>query len=375
MSRDLTAPPEDILIVDDEPRVREVIRRILTRAGFSCSVAASSDEAWGCLQLGNVDLVTLDVDMPGLSGLELLEKIHEQFSDVSVIMLTAIGGADTAIRALNHGACGFLTKPVQQEELLLHVRRGLERRQMILERRSHTENLETRVREQTLAIRRAHEETIHRMVAASMYRDEETGAHIKRVGLSSAVLAKAANWSLEGVERIRLAAPMHDVGKIGIPDDILRKPGNLTEDEFALMKLHTLIGAELLKNSESPMLQMAHQIALYHHERWDGTGYPNGLRETAIPESARIVAIADVYDALTHDRIYRPAMSHERALEILAQGRGTHFDPNLLDLFFSELSEFRRISQENPDEWIDPLHGTASLARSQMWNPSFEAAN
>jgi putative two-component system response regulator len=205
--------------------------------------------------------------------------------------------------------------------------------------------LEETVREQTRVVRRAHEETVQRLVSASLCRDEETGAHIRRTGALSEVLAKAAGWSAEEVENIRLAAPMHDVGKIGIPDAILRKPGKLTPEEFAIMKTHTMLGARMLAGSDSPMLKMAEQIALNHHERWDGGGYPNGLAGYAIPESARIMAIVDVYDALAHDRVYRPALPAEEVLATMQQGEGTHFDPLLLALFFSHLEEMDALGE------------------------------
>ena len=210
--------------------------------------------------------------------------------------------------------------------------------------------LETKVHAQTADIRRAEEEVIHRLVSASQWRDEETGMHIRRTGLLSEMLAKVAGWSAAEIEMIRQAAPMHDVGKIGIPDAILQKPGRLTPSEFDVMKTHTLIGAEMLAGSKVPMLQMAREIALNHHERWDGHGYPNGFAGQQIPESARIVAIVDVYDALTHDRVYRRAMSEEKALTIMQAGAGTQFDPLLLTFFFLHLSEMRRIGEEYPDD-------------------------
>ena len=375
MSDNLTTQPANILIVDDEPHVREIVRRALQQQGLSCEVARNGNEAWLYLQSHNLDLITLDVTMPDESGLELLQRIHVEFPDVAVIMLTAVGGADVAIQALTHGACGFLTKPVDQDELVFHVKRGLERRGLVLERRRYTCQLEERVRQQTETIRRAHEETIHRLVVASMYRDEETGAHVKRVGLFSEILAKAAGWPVAETDRIRMAAPMHDVGKIGIPDVILQKPGKLTDKEFEIMKTHTTIGAKMLAGSDSPMLQMAQEITLSHHERWDGTGYPQGIQGAAIPESGRIVAIVDVYDALSHDRVYRPAMPEERVLSILEHGRGTHFDAELLDKFFDLLPEARRISEQNPDEISDPCDSAAAPTTQKESNESaFSAA-
>jgi HD-GYP domain-containing protein (c-di-GMP phosphodiesterase class II)/CHASE1-domain containing sensor protein len=200
------------------------------------------------------------------------------------------------------------------------------------------------------AVRAAHEETIHRLVRASLCRDEETGTHIRRTGLLAEVLARAAGWSGAEAEVVRLAAPMHDVGKIGIPDAVLRKRGKLTPAEYDIMKTHTTIGARMLAGSRSAILAMACDIALNHHERWDGTGYPRGLAGANIPEAARILSIADVYDALSHDRVYRPAMPEDEVLSLLQGGSGTQFDPMLLALFFARFDDMRRIAQENPDD-------------------------
>jgi HD-GYP domain-containing protein (c-di-GMP phosphodiesterase class II) len=223
----------------------------------------------------------------------------------------------------------------------------------------HRTYLEDKVREQTTDIRRTQEEVIYRLITAAQWSDEETGMHIRRTGLLSEVLARAASWYGDDLETIRQAAPLHDIGKIGIPDTILRKPGKLTPEEFEVMKTHTRIGADILAGSNVPMLQMAREIALNHHERWDGKGYPRGLAGKAIPESARVVAIVDVYDALSHDRVYRPALPEAEVLAIMQQGSGTQFDPLLMTHFFLHLSEIRRIAKEHPDDIRDGdlVHG------------------
>jgi len=343
------------LVVDDESAVRELVSRWLSAQGLLCAQAAAAQAAWAHLQAHETHLVTLDIRMPGRSGSDLLPRISAEYPDTAIIMMTGVEEAHTAIEALTHGACAYLLKPVKREELIFHARRALERRQLILDKRRYTRRLEERVREQTAAIRRGQEETIHRLLSASLWRDEETGTHIRRVGLLSEVLARVAGWSVAEAENIRLAAPMHDIGKIGIPDAILRTPGPLSPEKFRIIQRHTLVGAKILAGSEGPMLKMAEEIALDHHERWDGGGYPAGLAGYAIPEAARIVAIVDEYDALTHDRVYRPAMPEERALAIMQQGAGTHFDPLLLAVFFANLSELSLIAQENPDQPSDPL--------------------
>jgi putative two-component system response regulator len=338
-----------IITVDDEAYIRDLVSRWLTDAGFSCVKASNAQTAWDYLQTHEVHLAVMDINMPGRSGLELLGDIQKQYPDVAVLMMTAVSDTKTAVQALTNGAWGYLVKPVERGELLFQVRNALERRQLLVERREYTRQLEEKVHLATRAIRQAHEETIHRLASASLCRDEETGMHIRRTGLLSELLALAAGWPVEKAEILRMAAPMHDVGKIGIPDAILRKPGKLSPEEFEVMKTHTTIGGEMLAGSQSAILQMASQIALSHHERWDGTGYPQGLAGEDIPEASRIVTIVDVYDALTHDRVYRAALPEAQVLEYMQKGEGKHFDPRLLKVFFSCLDEVHQISEEHHD--------------------------
>jgi response regulator RpfG family c-di-GMP phosphodiesterase len=199
-------------------------------------------------------------------------------------------------------------------------------------------------------LRISHEATIHQLMKASLRRNQETGMHIKRIGLLSEMLALAAGWSPSNAEIIRMAAPMHDVGMIEIPDIIVHKPSRLTSAEFEVVKTHTLIGAKMLEGSHSEVLAMAHKIALYHHERWDGKGYPFKLSGQTIPESARIVCIVDVFDAVSHNRVWRPALSPEEIRDILTKGAGTQFDPNLVGLFMAHYEAARNIAEDNPDE-------------------------
>jgi putative two-component system response regulator len=356
------AGPPRVLAVDDESYVRGLVSRWLTDAGFPCAQAANAEAAWEYLAANEVHLAVMDINMPGRSGLELLGEVRKKYPDLAVLMMTAVNDTKTAIQALTNGAWGYLVKPVEREELLFQVRSAMERRQLIVERREYTRSLEEKVRQATREIRAAHEETIHRLAAASLCRDEETGTHIRRTGLLSEMLAKAAGWSATDAEIIRMAAPMHDVGKIGIPDAILRKPGKLTPEELEIMKTHTTIGAKMLAGSQSAILSMASDIALSHHEHWNGGGYPQGLSGAAIPESARIVAIVDVYDALCHDRVYRPAMPEEEVLSRMQQASGTQFDPMLLATFFTCLDDIHKVVEDHRDEnaragaeAIDPL--------------------
>jgi putative two-component system response regulator len=346
--------------------VRSLISRWLSDEGFECLEADGAPAACDCLRNGRVHLVTLDIALPGRSGTELLEEIFAICPDVVVLMVTATQEARTAIDVLRRGASGYLVKPVTREQLILQARKTIAQRQMLIERRQYTERLERQIGQQTVALRHAHEETIHRLVAASSCRDVETSMHILRSGLLAELLARAKGWSPADAEMIRLAAPMHDVGKIGIPDAILRKPSKLTREEFEIMKSHTMIGAKMLEGSSVPMLQMAREIVLSHHERWNGGGYPAGLAGQAIPEAARIMAIVDAYDSLTHQRVYRAAMSERSALEIMRRGDGKDFDPTLLKLFFENLSAVRGIAAEYPDEPNDGAKPASILLPGEL---------
>jgi putative two-component system response regulator len=345
-----------LLIVDDEPSIRKFVSLRVRNAGYACEEAESAADGWMKMQQSGFDLVMVDVLMPGGSGLDLLKRITQSYPDVAVLMMTGDRETTTAIKALTQGAYGYLLKPFASEELVVQVAKALEKRRLVIENRIYTTSLEQKVNEQTKAIHAAHEETIHRLVCASVCRDEETGAHIQRVGWCSELLAAGAGWSPTMCERIRLAAPMHDLGKLGIPDAILSKPGKLTQQEMAVMKTHTTLGAAMLAGSASPVLQMAEEIALGHHERWDGSGYPRGLCGEDIPEAARIVAIVDVYDALSQDRVYRPALSEAEVTRILEAGCDVHFDRRLLGVFLSQLPEVRAIAEAVVDDVVSELN-------------------
>lgn len=357
-----TPNPAQVLVVDDERYVREIMRRWLERVGYQCVCVESVASACEILETRTFDVVTSDISMPGKSGLELLRFVKEKHPDTAVLMLTANSDTRLAIQALTLGAYGYLLKPVEQEELLCQIERAIEHRQLVVENKEYTTLLEWKVRKQTQAVRLAHEETIQRLVTACMFRDEETKGHIKRTGLASALVADAAGWSAEMVELIRLAAPMHDVGKVGIPDAILRKPGKLTVEEFRIMQRHTIIGAEMLSGSLSPVLQMAEQIALHHHERWDGTGYPHRVAGEEIPKAARILAIVDVFDSMTHDRIFRPALPEQRALQIIEESRGNHFDPTIVTAFLKALPEIRKLNDLELDVEVPDSESTLEVA-------------
>ncbi len=332
-----------VLIVDDEPFVRDILKRWLTEEGYRCDTAESGEEALIKLQTQPFELLISDIMMPGMSGLELLREVKASFPHVAVVMITAVDDRETAVATLKLGAYAYIIKPFDHNEVLINVVNALERRRLALVSEEYERQLEAEVRERTAELRRREEEIALRLVSATEYRDVETGGHVRRMGLYSEALAKTLGWEPPQVETMRLAAPMHDIGKIGVPDQILLKPGKLTDEEFETMKQHTSVGASILEGSDVELINMARDIALCHHERWDGNGYPQGLRGEEIPKSARLVAVADVYDALVSDRVYRPAMPEDQALDILTKGRGVHFDPEVLDGFLHILPTIHEI--------------------------------
>ncbi|MCH7569987.1 MAG: response regulator, partial [Deltaproteobacteria bacterium] len=344
-------PPAKILIVDDESYIREILSRWLEAAGYQCVTVANAEDAWKMLSINDALLVgfTLliaDILMPGKSGIELLALVGKEHPDVAVIMVTGVDDRTTAIESLRLGAYGYVIKPLDENDLIINVTNALERRRLVLQARQYQEFLEEEVRARTADIRQREEEIALRLVSAAESRDKATGDHIRRIGLYSASLAKALGWEQQRVDDIRVAATMHDIGKMGISDGLMLKPDKFTAEEFEVVKKHTEIGAAILGGSDIPLLQMAEEIALYHHEKWNGSGYPRGLAGEEIPESARLVAIVDAYDAIKEPRIYDPARSEEEALAIMIEERGTHFDPRILDCFARILPEIRCIPNQ-----------------------------
>jgi putative two-component system response regulator len=336
-------PHEHILVVDDEAPIRKLMLHWLRAEGCSCRDAGDAREALDRLAAESYALVLSDIAMPGLSGLEFLAAVRRRFPDVAVVMVTGANDRKTALEALQRGAYGYVIKPLQETKLWVQVASALERRRLDIANRVQETRLNREVHDHTAALRRREEEIALRLVAASEYRDEDTGAHIRRIGLYAATIGKALGWDRGAADDIRVAAPMHDIGKIGVPDGILFKTGRLSREEFEVVKTHTLIGDAILDTADVPLLRMARTIALAHHEKWDASGYPHGRGGEDIPESARIVAVIDVYDALVHDRVYRAAMPEKKALDIMKAERGTHFEPRIFDCFLSVLPELRRI--------------------------------
>jgi len=341
---------ERILIVDDEPLVRDIIAKCLEAEGLECDIADSAETALESLKHCEYALVVSDINMPGKSGIELLSIIKDQYPDVAVIMVTAVDDRKIAIQALQLGAFGYVIKPFDLNEMIISVVNALKRRQLSLQSKEYESRLEKEVKERTAELHHREDEICYRLTAACEYRDEETNSHNRRLGLYASVLAKELGWDQKGVDEIRIAATMHDIGKIGVPDYILFKQGRLSAEEFKIIQTHTLIGAKILSESNISLLELAETIALSHHEKWDGSGYPNKLNGKDIPEAARLVSIIDVYDALVHDRIYRSAIPEDQALEIMAKDKGTHFDPEIFEMFLKVLSQLKDIRMRVTEE-------------------------
>ena len=341
-----------IMIVDDVPINAKLLRAHLQTAGYkSLRVHTDSTEVLAAIYREPPDLVLLDLMMPDVSGLEILAALRsdERMKHLPIVILTGTESSELRKRALTIGATDFLTKPVDIDELLPRVRNAL----LI---KSYQNELKQRVRERTRQLEASQLDLIHRLAKAAEFRDDETGRHVIRVGRYAGIIADELGLAVDRVEMIEQAATLHDLGKIGIPDSILHKPGKLTRDEydtiqkhcgiglricesmsgdeFRLFSRHTVVGSEIMQGSSAPLLELASVVALTHHERWDGTGYPIGLSGEDIPLEGRITGVADVFDALSSRRSYKPAFPLEKCFEILEEGRATQFDPTVLDAFF-----------------------------------------
>ncbi len=334
-----------IMIVDDEQSNVRLLERLLAH-GKCGNVTGITDprEALTCFHELQPDLVLLDLHMPYMDGFAVLRALRAATATgeyLPVLMLT--GDDDRSVReqALALGANDFVAKPFELSETLLRIRNLLETRRLHLVLGRENRSLEERVAERTRQLQESQFETLRRLAQAAEFRDDDTGQHTQRVGELSARLARVAGLDDDMVEHLRLAAPLHDIGKIGIPDTILLKPGKLSSEEFAVMQRHTTIGASILSDGQSSFIQMAETIALSHHERWDGSGYPNNLAGSDIPLVARVVGIADFFDALTHARPYRGAVPVPAVLELMRSESGRHFDPALLEIFLTELVDMQ----------------------------------
>jgi putative two-component system response regulator len=352
-----------ILVVDDEEPIRRVLTRLLERNGYECDTASDSNSALEALRNDDYALVLADVDMPGSSGIELITEIAARHRDTATVMVTGMDDTKLAGKALEIGAYGYIIKPFEPNEILINVTNALRRRMLEIENRNHRHRLEQMVKERTAElweaiarlekaekdVRLSREETIQRLAIAAEFRDDETAQHIQRMSRYCALLARKAGEDAEQCELLRVASLMHDVGKIGTPDNILLKPGALTPEERTIMEQHCEIGYQILAGSKSALLDRAAEIALMHHEKVDGSGYPKGLKRDEINADGRIATIADVFDALTSDRVYKKAHPLGQAIDIMKEGRGTQFDPPLLDLFLDSMDEVLAIRDQFAD--------------------------
>ncbi|MCP3875926.1 MAG: response regulator [Desulfobacteraceae bacterium] len=319
-----------ILIVDDEPMIRDLLKSAMGN-NYSCSFAENGEKALELLKNQSFDVVVTDINMPVMDGIKLSQIIKSKFT-ADVIIMTGQIDSYQYDDIIVMGFSDFVEKPFSPREIILRIDRLLQERKLKrIASKAHEELKESYI------------DSIHRLVMAAEYKDEDTGDHITRIGQYCTLMAEKLNLTENFIDNIYYAAPMHDIGKIGIPDKILLKPKNLTHVEFETIKTHTQIGARLLSRSKSKILQMAQEIALTHHEKFNGSGYPNQLKGTDIPISGRIVALADTFDALISKRPYKDPYPYKITYDILEKESGKHFDPDILDIFLNNFDQFIEI--------------------------------
>lgn len=343
-----------ILIVDDDLNMLDSVSLLLREYGFTITSCCDASEVSVQVSENNFYAVLSDIKMPDISGIELLDRIHAIDSDLPVILMTAYAELDIAIDAIKKGAFDFITKPFKPDYLVHTVEKAVNYHKLTQLEQTYKHMLEEKVRDRTEELNNAltrieglNREIILRLTSAAEFRDTDTGAHISRMEFYSKKIAEALGMPRDFIETIACASPLHDIGKIGIPDGILLKSGPLSSLEFDIMKAHTTIGDNILSNSSHPLIRMAESISLNHHERWDGTGYPRGLRGEDIPMEGRIINICDQYDALMSERPYKPAFNHEESYRIITGGDGRtmpgHFSPDVLDAFKKVSPSFEEV--------------------------------
>lgn len=350
-----------VLVVDAHKEILKSLQRLLIGFGHEVEIARDGVEALSRLKLG-VDLVLVDAEMPGMDGFELSRRIRSdaEFHDLPVMLVTGRDSKTDRLRAVDAGVNDFISRPVDPVELRLRSASLLRIKEATDGLKRHRAELELTVAQRTRDLRRAldemvqtqrtthaaHLDAVRRLALAAEFKDRDAASHIERVGRYCELLGRSLNLAPQDVERLRFASSVHDVGKIGIPGSILALPGELHPAEHEVMRQHTVFGAYLLHGSKSELLQMGEAIAISHHERWDGTGYPRGIAGDAIPLAGRICAVADVFDALTSDRPYRAALPNPTAYAMMAAESGQHFDPAVLDAFLAQRSAMEAVQQQ-----------------------------
>lgn len=348
-----------ILVVDDQDLNLSLIEAILAPMDYAVFLARDGLESLEMTKRISPDLILLDVMMPNLNGFEVTRKLkrEEETRDIPIVIVTSLKDVEDRVRALECGADDFLSKPVEATELRARVRSLLKVKAYNDHLQQYQKRLEKEVEAKTAKLKDALEQitaasldTIFCLSRAAECKDEETGNHIQRVSEFAALVATKIGINKEATHRIRCAAPLHDIGKIGVPENILLKPGELNPTEWEIMKLHTVIGGRILEKSETDYLKVGEIIALTHHEKWNGEGYPKGLRTKEIPIEGRITAIVDVFDALTTKRPYRSPISLDEAFKYIAKKKGIHFDPNVVDAFFGVKEDILSIKRRLKDK-------------------------
>jgi putative two-component system response regulator len=346
----MNASPIRLLTIDDDDRMRRSLRAYFEDSGMTVFEANNGQDGLTVFAAEHPDVVLVDLIMPGMNGLAVIEQLATISPDTPAIVVSGTSELNDAVEAVHHGVWDFVTKPIISMSALEHtVQKCLDRAKLKKENELYRLHLEEMVEQRTHEVERTRLQIIQRLGRAAEYRDNETGMHVIRMSLYSRLLALKAGMNHGDADTLLNAAPMHDVGKIGIPDHILLKPGKLTPEEWETMKTHSQIGADIIGEDPSEILRLAADIALTHHEKWDGSGYPHGLRGEDIPLGSRIVAIADVFDALTSKRPYKEPWPTDKALDLIRDGTGNHFDPILVPKFLEIVPEVLSIQQQYQD--------------------------
>ena len=352
-----------VMVVDDDPLTLESISMLLCSNGFEVSAHMDALNALAMFRKTPTDVVLTDINMPVTNGFKLLEQIRSFDTETPVIFITGNAEFDVALSAIRLKAFEFIVKPVTERTLVDAVERGISTKRLMQADKRHRYDLDMIVAQNAEDLaemlrnhKRMNWEVIERLTMAAMLRDEDTGMHIRRIGMLTAEIARVLGLPEEYIENISCASAMHDIGKIGVPDAILFKQGSLTAEEFEIIKTHAEIGCQVLQGAAHPLIEMAASIALTHHERYDGSGYPHGLKGTAIPLEGRIVILADQYDALRSQRVYKPAFDHATACRIILEGddqtRPEHFDPEILSAFRASADRLAEIYETNTDDGL-----------------------